>query len=142
MQTNNIKDWIARISLPSDKIGGMSVCPFAKNAKYIVLETRLADIKLPTEHFEVCIFCILDDVTVEELDHWCKQLSVEYPDMTFLPDHKDRDTFINGVPTNNGKHNLILCQWTSHLSAAREKLAKTHYYDHWDEAYLKEILGL
>ena len=51
------------------------------------------------------------------------------------------DTFIHGVQTNNGKYNLILAQPTQKLRKFRESLAKTEYYDLWDDDYLKEILG-
>jgi hypothetical protein len=64
-----------------------------------------------------------------------------YPEMVFLPDHKDRDTFINGVQTNNGKYNLILCQWRDNLESARTKLKNSNYYSFWDQEYLKEILS-
>jgi hypothetical protein len=50
------------------------------------------------------------------------------------------DTFIQGIKTNNGKYNLILSQPTEKLRHFREKLAKTEYYNLWDEEYLKEIL--
>jgi hypothetical protein len=64
-----------------------------------------------------------------------------YPDMVFLPDPKDRYTEINGVQTNNGNYNLILCQWRDKLDNARSKLQKTSYYTYWAEEYLKEILS-
>jgi hypothetical protein len=61
--------------------------------------------------------------------------------MVFLPDPKDKYTEINGVQTNNGEHNLILCQWRDNLDKARAKLQKTTYYTHWASEYLKEILS-
>jgi hypothetical protein len=42
---------------------------------------------------------------------------------------------------NNGKYNLILMQNGDDLRQKRQQLAKTRYYDHWDDEYLKEILG-
>ena len=40
----------------------------------------------------------------------------------------------------NGKYNLILSQPTDKLKKFRKNLAKTSYYDMWDDEYLKEIL--
>jgi hypothetical protein len=37
--------------------------------------------------------------------------------------------------------NIILAQPKEKLRKFREKLAKTSYYDLWDEEYLKEILA-
>ena len=74
-------------------------------------------------------------------DYLGEILSWQYPDIIFLPDHKDRKTFINGVQTNNGKHNLLLCQLRSRLKIARDKLKKSNYYSFWTEDYLKEILN-
>ena len=85
---------------------------------------------------------MLDDTwsidTLNQLAHEYNQL---YKDIIFLPDHKDRYTEINGVQTNNGKHNLLLCQWRDNLNKAREKLAGTNYYSFWNEEYLQEILN-
>ena len=65
-----------------------------------------------------------------------------FPEIIFLPDHKDRETYINGVATNNGKYNLILCQWRDNLNKARSKLEHTKYYSFWDQTYLEEITKL
>jgi len=58
----------------------------------------------------------------------------------FFEDCGSYNTFINGIKTNNGKYNLILAQPTEKLRQFREKLAKTSYYDAWNDEYLKEIL--
>jgi hypothetical protein len=79
--------------------------------------------------------------TQDELAELANEYNKMYPMMIFLPDHKDKDTFINGVQTNNGKYNLLLCQWRDKLETARTKLKKTTYYTYWSEDYLKEILG-
>ena len=34
----------------------------------------------------------------------------------------------------------MLCQPRKELTEARKKLAKTNYYDYWDENYLQEVL--
>ena len=63
-----------------------------------------------------------------------------YQNYKFIADHRKSKTFINGVQTNNGKYNLVLCQPRKDLTEARKKLAKTEYYDYWDKNYLEEVL--
>ena len=58
----------------------------------------------------------------------------------FIADHRKSNTKINGIPTSNGKYNLVLCQPREELTEARKKLAKTNYYDYWDKNYLEEVL--
>jgi hypothetical protein len=138
----HIKNWIAKLIQPRDQLGGMPICPYAKNTDYTICETTIDNINPPPWQFDLYIFVITNDIGIEQLSKKCVELEQQYPSMVFLPDHKDRDTFINGQQTNNGKLNLILCQWADDLHAARIKLAKTTYYDHWDDDYLKEILKI
>ena len=140
MLNKDIADWITRISQPTNKLGNMSVCPFAKNADYSLVETNGCGI-VPPEDFELVIYKLPDNCTQEEINAIAYEYNRLYPLMVFLPDHKDNDTFINGVQTNNGKYNLILCQWRDKLDIARTKLKKTNYYTFWTEDYLKEILS-
>ena len=63
-----------------------------------------------------------------------------YEDYKFIADHGKTNTFINKIQSNNGKYNLVLVQPRKDLTEARIKLAKTSYYDYWDENYLKEVL--
>jgi hypothetical protein len=134
-------DWIARISKPREELGGMPVCPFASTSELSIVDTDGSDINPPPWDFGLIIYRLPDKYTIEELDAIAKEYNTMYPEMVFLPDHKDRNTFINGVQTNNGIYNLILCQWRDGLEKARSKLSGTKYYTFWDEAYLKEILG-
>jgi hypothetical protein len=140
MEILSIKDWIDRISKPNSELGGMSVCPYAKGAEYSLIETNGADIEPPPWDFELIIYKLPDHYTIDELYEIAKEYNNLYPELVFLPDHKDKDTFINGVQTNNGNANLILCQWRDNLEQARTKLAKTVYYSFWDADYLEEIL--
>jgi hypothetical protein len=136
-----ILEWIQRLSIPKEELGNMSICPYAKGATYELVETDGSDIQPPPWDFELIIYKLPDVYTQEELN----QMAVEYnkanPLLVFLPDHKDRDTYINGIQTNNGKYNLLLCQWRDNLEIARNKLKKTNYYNYWADEYLKEILA-
>jgi len=138
----HISDWISRLIKPKENLNGFPICPYAKNAEYTIVETTLDNIDPPPWQFDLYIFVIKDTVSIEQLSARCKELEQHYPGMVFLPDHKDRKTFINGEQTNNGNINLILCQWADDLHEARKKLANTTYYDTWDPDYLNEILGL
>lgn len=135
-------DWFKRIQVPHSEIGGFAVCPFSKQVQYLELvETKLADIfpPDPSEVNKIKVYLVEDEVTPEELDAACAELS-DYR-LIFLGDHKDRDTFISGVQTNNGHYNFVLCQPVGELNDARRKLVKTQYYTYWDKDYLKEIMG-
>jgi hypothetical protein len=137
-----ITDWIERLAKPREELGGMSVCPFAKNSDYSIVETDGSDINPPPWDFELIIYKLPDEYSIDELAELATEYNDIFPEMIFLPDHKDRETFINGVATNNGKYNLILCQWRDNLNKARSKLEHTKYYSFWDQTYLEEITKL
>lgn len=140
--TQHIVEWIQYLSKPQENIGGISVCPFAKNAKYKVVEVNRELIVLPDSETDLVICVLPNDISKDELANRCKTLNDTYQDYIFLPDHKDRKTFINGVRTNNDMYNLILCQSKEKLLKAREVLMKTEYYSYWSKEYLKEITGI
>lgn len=140
LEAGNIKEWVDRISKPSSSLGGLSVCPYAKGAKYEVVHTDGSDIDPPPWDFELIIY-VLPDYDQETVVKISNEYNKLFPDLLFLPDPKDRKTYINGVLTSNGVHNLILCQYRNNLNNAREKLAKTSYYNYWDKDYLEEILN-
>jgi hypothetical protein len=136
-----LNDWIERISKPREELGGLSVCPYAKKSEFTLIETDGSNISPPPWDFELIVYKLPDHYSVDELVSIASEYNTIYPEMVFLPDHKDRDTFINGVQTNNAKHNLILCQWRDNLESARTKLKTSNYYSFWDQEYLKEILS-
>lgn len=136
-----IDDWIKTITQSRSELGGMSVCPYAKGAEYKLIETDGSDIDPPPWDFDLIIYKLPDNYTVEQICEIAYEYNSLYPELIFLPDPKDKDTFINGVQTNNGEYNLILCQWRDNLNDARSKLAKTSYYSYWTDDYLKEILS-
>jgi len=138
----DIKDWVEHISKPRQELGGMSVCPYAKGAEYELIETDGSDINPPPWDFDLIIYKLPDDYTDIEVDDIACEYNKIFSDMVFLPDPKNRVTEINNVTKNNGKYNLILCQWRDNLDLARTKLKKTDYYTYWSESYLKEILNV
>jgi len=136
-----INDWIERISKPADLLGGFSICPFAKSTDYSVHETDGSDINPPPWDFELIVYVLPTHYTDIEVINIANEYNKIYTDMIFLPDPKDRYTEINGLQTNNGVYNIILCQWRDNLEKARSKLKNTTYYTYWAEEYLKEIMS-
>lgn len=137
-----IFNWVKSISEPKKELGGHSICPFAKIAnRFKIVQLQKEIIPPEDRDFDVIIYTLPDSITLEDINLLCDNLYKKYPDLIFLPDHKDRDTYINGVKTNNGNYNVILCQPKQKLKDARTALKKTDYYTYWDSEYLKEILG-
>ena len=140
----DIYDWAVAVGLPQKSLGGLSICPFAK-ASLNLYEVQIVDtvtsIVTLSKDFDLIIYVIKSAITVDELNAACARLKEQNPSIEYLPDHSTRNTYISDVQTNNGKHNLILCQPVDKLTAARDKIAKTNYYSFWDIEYLNEIIG-
>jgi len=142
MLFEHIQKWIDYLSCPQDLLKGLAICPFAKKAKFQIIKTTSTEIKPPTGEFEIIIYCVEDNIAFDDLFNTCKRLNKKYTDLIFLPDHKDRKTFIKTLATGNGKFNLVLCQRRDQLEQAREMLKKTDYYKFWSPEYLKEIMEM
>jgi hypothetical protein len=141
MLNNDIAGWIAVLDIEQPALSQNKICPFAKSAKFKLIECVLSEVAPPAEDFDLVIFKVEPTASLGDLVKKCEELNVVYKDIVFLPDHKDRDTFLNGVKTNNGKHNLLLCQYRRKLDKARAALLKTNYYSFWNKAYLEEIMS-
>ncbi len=135
----DILKWIEDVSQLRPELGGFSICPFAKQAKFEIIECNASDIK-PIPGYQVVIYIIEDDLTLEKVQSWVQIYNEEYKEWKFFEDCASYDTHINGIQTNNGKYNLILAQPKEKLRKFREILAKTNYYNYWSNDYLKEIL--
>jgi hypothetical protein len=134
-----ILNWIKKVSEVREELNGFSICPFASNSKFKIVECSSDEI-VPIDGYQVIIYIIEDYFDLDAVEFWVKYYNSKYENWKFFEDCGSYDTFINGVQTNNGKYNLILAQPTEKLRKFREKLAKTTYYDLWDDEYLKEIL--
>ena len=137
--TKDIQDWIIGLTKPKSELGRFATCPYAQFAKYQIEPRSISDLA-PLEGVEVAIFVLEDSLTLEDLTEACRALNEAYPDYIFLDDHKDDPSFINGVQTNNGVYNLILCQNKEKLMKARESLKTTRYYSYWDEVLYNKIV--
>lgn len=137
-----IQDWIVRISANQKSLDNHSVCPYAKSAKKIIVEPteKIQSANIFPVDYDIKIFVMNQDLSSRELNDICQNLNRQYIDIICLPDHKNANTYINDIPTGNGKLNLILCQSRTKLRSARVRLANTTYYHYWPAEYLREIL--
>ncbi|MGA1046749.1 MAG: hypothetical protein ACO3UU_01970, partial [Minisyncoccia bacterium] len=135
----DLKNWIEKISQLRPDLGGFSICPYAKQAKYKILEANVENLEVE-DGYDVIIFVIDIRLSLEEVQKWCDLYNRKYSEWKFFEDCASYNTFINGIQTNNGKYNLILAQPKAKLRKFREILAKTNYYDYWSNEYLQEIL--
>lgn len=136
----DLEEWIEYVKNSHPDLKGHSICPFAKANTYKIVKCGVDDIKPLEEEFGVVIFVVEDDLDLEYGHEKIKQLNKLYPKYKFFDDFRDEPSFINGIQTNNGIYNLILYQNSEFLTKMRGILAKTSYYDSWDDEYLQKIL--
>lgn len=138
-KVSEVREWIKYISEKRGELGGHSICPYAFSASVHIEERALKDVTLIEAGADVVIF-IVEDCSVASMMVTVDILNMTYRDYMWLDDHKDEPTFINGVQSNFGKHNLILCQKRDKLQQARENLSKTDYYKYWSEELYNRIV--
>ena len=139
---NDLIEWITALGVKHQELGGFAICPFIRRvpeSRFIPFTDRV----IPPDHinFDIIIYHVPDEFSEQRMEEICNDYNRAYPHLIFLADHKDRNTKINGIQSNNGKHNFILCQPKERLRAARKALSKTNYYKYWENDYLKEVLG-
>jgi hypothetical protein len=135
-----IHQWIVEVSKNRPEIGGFPVCPYAFKSKNKIIECKVDDI-VPGDGYDVIIFIIQDDLSVNQVQEYVKKYNEMYKDFSFFEDCASQNTFINGVKTNNPKFNLILSQPNKKLEKYREILSKTDYYTYWSKEYYDKILN-
>lgn len=136
----HIDEWIEKISKIRPELNGFAVCPYAKSAKYTIINCRIEDI-VPVTGYDVVFYVVEDYLDLQTIQYWVNFYNQLYVQYVFLEDHADYDTYIDGIQTNNGKYNLILMQNTQKLHNSRETLSTTEYYTHWSDDMLREILA-
>ena len=136
----DITQWIKKIIVVHEKLGNHSMCPFAKNARYHIIQASALDVDPVLIRKEVCIFVVPNNITKSRLNNYCKKISKKYPEYIFLPDHRKANTKMRGMSTGNEKYNLILAQKRKSLTSARQSLEQnTSYYDNLSKKYKKEL---
>ena len=138
-KVSEVREWIRHISEKRGELGGHAICPYAFSASVRIEEVALSEVTLIEEGVDVVIF-IVGDCSVASMMATVDHLNMVHRDYIWLDDHKDEPTFINGVQSNFGKDNLILCQKRDKLLEARENLHKTDYYSHWHQEMYKRII--
>jgi len=134
-----ILNWIREVSKTREELNGFAICPFAAKSIYKIVECPVEDIT-PIDGYQVIIYIVEDYLDLNAINFWVEYYNSIYKEWKFFEDCGSYDTYIRGVQTNNGRYNLILAQPKEKLRTFRENLAKTSYYDMWDDKYLQEIL--
>ena len=120
------------------------ICPFSKNASFIVLKGDISFIEKKVIEWDNSI-----DVTIIEYNNYIsvnKAIKIENRlntiknDITVLLEHFEDPGYIGNTYTGCG-HNkiLFLLQNKYNLNKAREILEKTNYYDNWTKEYKQKI---
>jgi len=135
----NILQWIKEVSKIRPELNGFAICPFASNSIFKIIECPAEEI-IPLGGYNVIIFIVEDYFDLDAVQFWVNYHNSKHKNWKFFEDCAHYDTFISDIKTNNGKYNLILAQPKDELRKFRESLAKTSYYDLWDDEYLQEIL--
>ena len=138
-RVSEVREWIKNISEKRGELGGHAICPYAFSASVHIEERALSEVTL-IKGADVVVY-IVGDCSVAAMMATVDQLNMTYRDYIWLDDHKDEPTFINGVQSNFGKDNLILCQRRDKLLQARENLHKTDYYTYWHQEMYERIIN-
>ena len=137
-RVSEVREWIKNISEKRGELGGHAICPYAFSVcMYRGDRSERGD----SERGADVIVYIVGDCSVAAMMATVDHLNMTYRDYIWLDDHKDEPTFINGVQSNFGKDNLILCQRRDKLLQARENLHKTDYYTYWHQEMYKRIIN-
>jgi len=138
-KVSEVRQWIKELTVKREELGGFSICPYAFSASVHIEERALSKVTL-NKGFDVVVFIVEDDISVASMLQKIAELNMIYRDYIWLDDHKEETTCINGVQSNFGKANLILCQKRNKLLQARETLHKTDYYKYWSEELYNRIV--
>lgn len=138
LAVRDVEEWIERVSQSRPELRGFSICPFAKIGKHKIIECSEKDIEVE-EGYDVIIY-IIQESNLNKINEWVEFYNKKYEKWLFFEDCATYDTFIGGVQTNNGRHNLILAQPKEKLRKFREILKKTDYYSFWSKDYYDEIM--
>jgi hypothetical protein len=136
----HIREWIQKTSKIRPELGNFSLCPYSSKAKYLIVKTSADDIG-PIYGYDIVFFVVEDYFDLQSVEFWTRYYNQRYPEWIFFEDCPQNETFIQGIPTSNGKYNIITMQNRENLYQARNILAKTGYYHHWSDELIELILG-
>lgn len=137
--TDVVTEWISKISIKHENLGGHKICPFARMPRVVAVD-KLSLEKFTNLNDQITVYMETDlRSTYDELEELCKTLKSQNPNFIFLPDHPSKKNFIKEHETGNGAFPCIIVQTKQELDSARSALSKTDYYTHWNQNYLAEI---
>jgi len=139
--SKHIKKWIKEVSEKHTSLNGHSVCPFAKTAKYNIIELVDTNAFVPDcGRFELILYILPHSYSLEDVENFTDCCNIKFPEFIFIPDPREKATFIKNVQTNNCVYNIVFCQPRAKMSLARLHLKKIGYYENWTTEQLQNIM--
>jgi hypothetical protein len=139
-KVNEVHLWIQKLTEAHEALGNYSICPYAGTAEYSIIQCNLKDICIDDTK-TVQIFIVEDDCSIASMMDYRNILNRMYKNYMFLDDHRDEPTYIQGIQSNFGKGNLLICQRRDELLKARNTLHKTEYYSYWSQEMYGRIIN-
>jgi len=149
-----LKDWINNfLSNPLKELNGLSPCPYAKKAladnkiKFIHSENYDYDIRQLFEYWDestdVVVVVVNDNTSVIEFQDTVDKINNDYISKGFLclEDHVSIKEEVSGISMNNGKYNIVLCQYLEKIVTASKQLYSKGYYNNWSKEYYDFVMS-
>ena len=108
---NYILRWIKQISEIRPELGNFAVCPYASQAKYIILDEELRKVR-PRMGWEVVVYAVEDDHDADFLYAMVDDYNRVYKKYKFIADHRKSKTFIKQVDRHPPRN------WANFIPAA------------------------
>ena len=146
-------DWILKITESQERLSGLPICPYAKQAyvskTYSIGETNYDTIEADIESsdlqtYQVSILYYLDyqKHPTAELVNRTRELNSIYNkrDIVILDNDPREPLILNGVQTTFDACYLWILQPLMDLNEKSQMLKKTKYYSYWTPEQLAEVV--
>ena len=144
----DINSWVKHVSSTKTS-NGWPICPYAQNAlinkrlrifhyNFIMLDKIVEYFLQDKEPFKVWVF-VCDsklDIAAE-----AKALNTWYHQTVWLWDRAQESGEIDGIPTGNGKYDIMLLQDREELQRMSDGLREKKYYSNWTTDYYQQIVA-
>lgn len=160
--TKEILEWSENfLEIPSKKLGGWSVCPYAKAArlknevKIVEVEhskdflyTVTSEARTIKEQNKKLVVVACDDFNIEAEELGCYidalNYAYVYNDVYLMPFHPHDDgeevEFLEDNLETENEFYMVLIQPYNELEKASESLQKKGYYKNWDKEYYQDTV--
>ena len=160
--TEEILEWSENfLEIPSKKLGGWSVCPYAKAArlknevKIVEVEhskdflyTVTSEARTIKEQNKKLVVVACDDFNIEAEELGCYidalNYAYVYNDIYLMPFHPEDDgeqvEFLEDNLETENEFYMVLIQPYNELEKASESLQKKGYYKNWDKEYYSDTV--